>query len=123
MKNKIDKSNFEEAVAETVSENVTEEINQVSELIPEEKGVWIYIGPNVRGIATNGSIFFGTKSSVLEKLPADWKKYPQIERLIVSDAAVARAREQISEGKGGISVAYNTVAAAVLSAAESEANK
>lgn len=122
MKNKIDKSNFEEAVAETVSENVTEEINQVSEPIPEEKGVWIYIGPNVRGIATNGSIYFGTKSSVLEKLPADWKKYPQIERLIVSDAAVARAREQISEGKGGISVAYNAVAAAVLSAAESEAN-
>ena len=123
MKNKIDKSNFEEAVAETVSENVPEEINQVSEPIPEEKGVWIYIGPNVRGIATNGSIYFGTKSSVLEKLPADWKKYPQIERLIVSDAAVARAREQISEGKGGISVAYNAVAAAVLSAAESEANK
>ena len=59
---------------------------------------------------------------MLEKLPTGWKKYPQIERLIVSDAAVARAREQISEGKGGISVAYNAVAAAVLSAAESEAN-
>lgn len=122
MKSKIDKSNFEEAVAETVLESITEEINQVSEPIPEEKGVWIYIGPNVRGIATNGSIYFGTKSSVLEKLPTGWKKYPQIERLIVSDAAVARAREQISEGKGGISVAYNAVAAAVLSAAESEAN-
>lgn len=123
MKSKTEKTNLDEAVVEAVSESVTEEIQPVSEPTPEEKGVWIYIGPNVRGIATNGSIFFGTKSNVLEKLPAGWKKYPQIERLIVSDAAVARAREQISEGKGGISVAYNAVAAAVLSSAESEANK
>ena len=91
----------------------------MTEPIPEKSGVWVYIGPNIRGIVTNGGIYVGTKSEVLARLPDGWKKYPKIERLIVSDAAVSRAKEQINEGKGGISVAFKELAAAI-NAAEME---
>lgn len=85
---------------------------------PEKSGVWVYIGPTVRGVITNGGIFFGTKQSVLDALPRNWRDYPQIERLIVSDTALAHAKQQIYEGKGGVSVAYNAIAAAVQNAAK-----
>ena len=55
---------------------------------------------------------------MVEGLPEGWKNYPQIERLIVSDKQLARTKELISEGKGGISVAYNAIAAEVLNAAK-----
>lgn len=102
-----------EAAAETVSETTDEKSGA-----PEKSGVWVYIGPTVRGVITNGGIFFGTKQSVLDALPRNWRDYPQIERLIVSDTALAHAKQQIYEGKGGVNVAYNAIAAAVQNAAK-----
>lgn len=76
-------------------------------------GIWVYVGPSIRGIVTNGGIYHGTKSEILSGLPDGWRKYPQIERLLISDKYLAKAREQIRQGKGGITVAYNAVAAAL----------
>lgn len=119
---KVDETICEEVqtVCEKAEEPIPEEISSVTEPIPEKSGVWVYIGPNIRGIVTNGGIYVGTKSEALARLPDGWKKYPKIERLIVSDAAVSRAKEQINEGKGGISVAFKELAA-TINAAEMEA--
>ncbi len=109
-------------ICETVKAVVSENTVSIAEPVVEKSGVWVYIGPNIRGIVTNGGIFVGTKSEVLKRLPDGWRKYPKIERLLVSDSAVARVKEQIYEGKGGISAAYKEVAALIQNAAETEAN-
>lgn len=109
-------------ICETVKAVVSENTVSTTEPVVEKSGVWVYIGPNIRGIVTNGGIFVGTKSEVLKRLPDGWRKYPKIERLLVSDGAVARAKEQIYEGKGGISTAYKEVAASIQNAAEMEAH-
>lgn len=104
----------DDAVIEEVTESSPEPIPEIiPESVIERRGVWVYVGPSIRGIVTNGGIYRGTKSEVLSGLPGGWQKYPQIERLIVSDKSLAKAREQIRQGKGGITVAYNAVAAAL----------
>lgn len=103
-----------DAVIEEVTESSLETMPKISpETVTEHRGVWVYVGPSIRGIVTNGGIYHGTKSEVLSGLPDGWQKYPQIERLIVSDKSLAKAREQIRQSKGGITVAYNAVAAAL----------
>lgn len=74
-------------------------------------GIFVYLGPNIRGIVTNGAIFRssdGTKQGILNTLNAD---YPQFDRLFVPDREVSRAREQLAAGTGGISAAYKAVSA------------
>lgn len=101
-----------EQTAETGEIMVESETDTLkAEPTAEAVGVWVYVGPSIRGIITNGGIFRGTKSDILSGLPEGWKKYPKIERLIVSDKSLAVAREQLRQGKGGVSVAYNAVAA------------
>lgn len=119
---KVDETICEEvqSVCEKTEELIPEEVSSVVEPIPEKSGVWVYVGPTIRGIVTNGGIYVGTKNEVLARLPDGWKKYPKIERLLVSDAAVSRAKGQINEGKGGISVAFKELAAAIRNAAEEE---
>lgn len=89
-----------------------------SEQAAEEARVWVYIGPTVRGIVTNGAVLSGTRSAVLAGLPCGYKNYPQIERLIVSPKDLINAKKQLAEKKGGITKAYEAVTAAVYGAAK-----
>lgn len=94
-----------------------EEVKQ-SEQAAEEAKVWVYIGPTIRGIVTNGAVLSGTRSAVLAGLPCGYNNYPQIERLIVSAKDLINAKKQLAEKKGGITKAYEAVAAAVYGAAK-----
>ncbi len=84
----------------------------------EVSGVYVYLGPTVKGIVTNGSIMRGTKNSVMEYIAqraeaAGLKeKAAKIGRLIIKDREVSAAREQIRTGGNGLSRAYEAVLSA-----------
>lgn len=71
-----------------------------------ETRVFVYVGPTIRGVITNGSIHKGSRTEILKKFEGGIEKYPKIERLIVADHSVAKAKEQLNEKKGSIYVKY-----------------
>lgn len=86
--------------------------------VNDECRVFVYIGPSVKGLITNGSIHTGTRKQVLAKLKPAIDKYPKIERLIIADKEVAKAREKINKGGNGLSMAYRSL----LSAEKEDSN-
>lgn len=77
---------------------------------PEERsGIFVYIGPSIRGIIQNGSIFRGTKKEVLAKNTAAIEFCPKVERLIVADSEILSAKKKIKEGGNTVSIAYRAV--------------
>lgn len=118
------KNKYKETETEQIEKvEQTEQVEKVEQIVKEtvsnpveESRVWVYIGPTIRGVVINGTVLSGTRQAVLSGLPQDYKKYPQIERLIVADKVLASAKKQLAEGKGGITIAYNAVVAAIQSA-------
>lgn len=72
-------------------------------------GVFIYIGPSIRGIIQKGSIYRGTRANVLASLAFAIEKYPKIERLIVADTDIVSAKQKITVGGNSLSNAYRTL--------------
>lgn len=73
-----------------------------------ESRIWVYYGPSIRGLVTNGRIFRGTRAEVLKSLEAAIAKYPQIERLIVADCELKKARADM-KSKRGIYIQYEAL--------------
>ena len=73
-----------------------------------ESRVWVYLGPSIRGVVTNGRIYFGSKAEIIESFGDKLKDYPQIERLIVADHNVAKAKSDLKE-KRGIYIPYDAL--------------
>jgi len=73
----------------------------------DTRGVFVYLGPSIRGVVTNGRVFIGTKAQILERLSGGIEKYPLIAKFIFRDKDVAAAREKLSDKKGSVYVAYN----------------
>lgn len=74
-----------------------------------EDGIFVYIGPSVRGLIQNGSIFRGTRDEILQKNSAALEFCPKIERLIVSDSEIMSAKKKIKEGGNSVRIAYRAV--------------
>lgn len=72
-------------------------------------GVFIYLGPSIRGVIQNGSIYRGTRESVLSSIAFAIEKYPKIERLIVADNEIVSAKQKIAVGGNSLSNAYRTL--------------
>ena len=77
--------------------------------VKDNDGVYVYIGPSIRGVIQNGSIFRGSRKSILSKLADVAEKHPKVTRLLVKDTDVAEAREKIKKGGNGLSNAYNSL--------------
>lgn len=81
----------------------------------EKKKVFVYLGPSVKGVVSNGSIFGGEKAEILKNIEVLAKaarienKLPLIERLVVEDVNVSTAREQLRSGGNGLSRAYQKI--------------
>lgn len=86
-----------------------EETPVISEKVPEKSGIFVYLGPTIRGFISNGRIYAGTKTAILKDLESLISKYPQIERLVIRDCDIALAREKLSSGEGAISVAFKAL--------------
>ncbi|MCH5195960.1 MAG: hypothetical protein J1F28_04565 [Oscillospiraceae bacterium] len=71
-----------------------------------EPRVFVYVGPSIKGRITNGSIFKGTRKTVLAQLKSVIDKCPKIERFIVADRDVSETKKKIKEGNNGWSAAY-----------------
>lgn len=75
----------------------------------EKDGVFIYLGPSIRGVIQKGSIYRGTRASVLSSLAFAIEKYPKIERLIVADNEIVSAKQKIAVGGNSLSNAYRAL--------------
>lgn len=73
-----------------------------------EARIWVYLGPSIRGTVTNGRVFRGSRAEVIKSLENGIKEYPQIERLIVADREVAKARNDL-KNKRGIYIPYEAL--------------
>ena len=60
-------------------------------------GVCVYIGPSIRGVIQRGTIYPGSKPKVLadKSVASAVKKYPLIEKLIVSENSIAQDRASV----------------------------
>ncbi len=65
---------------------------------PKENKIYVYIGPSIRGVIQNGSIFQGAIPHV--------EKYPQIEKLIVADTEAAEAKIKVKTPGNSLNSAY-----------------
>lgn len=73
-------------------------------------GIFIYIGPTIRGVIQKGSIYRGTRESVLSSLAFAIGKHPEIKRLIVADNEIMSAKQKIAIGGNSLSNAYRVLA-------------
>ena len=75
----------------------------------DESGVYVYIGPTIRGSVQNGSIFRGSeKDKVIERV----EDKEHVKRLIVRDIDLATAKEKLRKGGNSLSVAYHALLSA-----------
>ena len=51
-------------------------------------GFYIYIGPTIRGVIQNGTIYRGTRAEAMEKAASAIEKYKLVKTLIVSGDAL-----------------------------------
>ena len=72
-------------------------------------GVYVYLGPTIQGVISNGAIFNGTFESVLQKNAIAIKKAPSIKKLIVKDTEVIKTKALLKAGGNALSHAYKTI--------------
>lgn len=121
MVKKRDTDLVEAAIAEEKSVKQQEETAITEKSKPKavkaEKKVFVYLGPTVKGVITNGRIFGGTKEEILKTVEESaeavglGKKMAKIARLIVADNEISSVKRQLEAGDNGISLAYNAILA------------
>ena len=94
-------------VGDEVPSEQPEQAEQGGQNAVEESRDWVYLGPSIR-VVTNGRIYFGSKAEIIESFGEKLKDYPQIERLIVADRNVAKAKSALKE-KRGIYIPYDAL--------------
>lgn len=89
-----------------------------AEAAPQNKSaVFAYIGPNIRGVITNGTIFTGKKDEIVNEIKTradvagQSAKMPKIAQLIVADVNISKAKAQLKAGGNALSEAYKAILA------------
>ena len=109
-----------EALEQDVKNPVT--VASTDTLVPESgpvqhevnhSGFYMYIGPNIRGLIQNGTIYRGTRAEALAKAAPAIEKFKMIKALIVSGDALPVARLKLKETGNAFSVSYRKLSAAV----------
>ena len=60
-----------------------------------KSGVYVYIGPNIKGLIQTGSIYRGTREDAYKAAAATIEKQPRVKTLIVSGDALPEARLKV----------------------------
>ena len=101
-----------------IGDNVKTPEKAKAEAAPQNKSaVFVYIGPNIRGVITNGSIFTGKKDEIVNTIKAraevagQGAKMPKIAQLIVADGNISKAKAQLKAGGNALSEAYKAILA------------
>lgn len=102
----------------TVSKSPHSSEKAKAEAAPKNKSaVFAYIGPNIRGVITNGAILIGQKDDIVSAIKARAEiagygsKMGDIARLVVPDVGIAKAKAQLLEGGNSLGVAFNRILA------------
>lgn len=75
-------------------------------------GVYVYLGPSIRGMIQKGTIFRGTKDEIVKRFSHAEQLLSDIEHLIVPDKDVASVKSQIDKGGNPYSYAYRRLSSA-----------
>lgn len=75
----------------------------------DEPGVFVYLGPSIRGLIQSGTILYGTRQNIKNSLQYAIAKHPHIETLIVADTDIADAKAKIKKGGNALSHAYKAL--------------
>lgn len=67
-------------------------------------GVYVWLGPNLRGIMQTGMIFRGTKAEIIKGFPPEL--LPEAEKLVVEDKDLLRVKAMIEQGGNPYSHAF-----------------
>lgn len=77
--------------------------------ITVKDGVFVYIGPSIKGVIQQGSIYRGSREKVIASLSFAIDKHPKIEHLIVADFEIISAKKKIKVGGNSLSNAYRVI--------------
>ena len=58
-------------------------------------GFCAYLGPTIRGVVQNGTIYEGSKDAIVRQLAEAIDKYPSIAKLIIPGEELPNARQMI----------------------------
>ena len=81
--------------------------NKVDQM--DEQGVYVYLGPSIRGVIQSGTIYHDTRQHIKDRLQYAIAKYPNIDTLIVADTDIADAKAKIKKGGNAMSHAYKAL--------------
>lgn len=73
---------------------------------PVNDGVWVYLGPTIRGVIQHGSIFRGDEK---DKAIARAEDKEHVSRLMIRDVDLASAKAKLKKGGNSLSVAYEAL--------------
>ena len=72
----------------------------------EAAGVYIYVGPSIRGLVQTAAIYTGTPGEIGKKLKSALEAVPEIAELLVPASELNAAKAQLKARSGGIWAAY-----------------
>lgn len=75
-----------------------------------QKGVWVYIGPNLKGLVQSGNIYRGSREDVLKALEGAVKEKPEVKTLLVSGEALGEARIKVKTPGNALYTTYKKLA-------------
>lgn len=72
-----------------------------------KSGVYVYIGPNIKGLIQTGSIYRGTREDAHKAAAAAIEKHPKVKSLIVSGDALPEVRLRVKTPGNVLYANYN----------------
>lgn len=68
--------------------------------LTENTEVFVYLGPSIRGVIQNGTIYKGTRTEVEEHLDFAISAYPDIKTLLITADNAMAVKRSIETGTG-----------------------
>lgn len=87
-------------------DNVVDAVLSNDEVVGDMASFCVYIGPSIKGVIQNGTIFDGSKDKVEKGLANAIEKYPLISNLIVTDKTLAEDRIKVKTAGNLLNVYY-----------------
>lgn len=87
----------------------TKKKKYVEPVLTEQKEVFVYLGPSIRGVIQNGTIYQCTKDELTKTLDFAISAYPDIAPLVVKADEVMATKNNITNGVGRAARAYRAL--------------
>ncbi len=100
--------NTAESIEKTRKSTVENPVKTV-ENQTEKAGIFVYVGPTIRGVIQNGRVFNDTKSGIISGLSPFLETYPEIPKLIVKDHYIITVKNKIKESGNGFAKAFEAL--------------